>query len=176
MNENLRVRIHIVGVVVTALFCSLFARLWFLQVNESPTELNIASESLRTIRTASTRGLIFDSRGRVLVGNRISWSILADPSLRMVKGDSPSHKAEVQQHRAEVVPKLSALLAVDRGVLEKRLNNELLGPLEPVVIWADLAADKRTQLAEHADQYPRVSLAPLALRYYAYPSTAPQTL
>ncbi len=32
MSDNSRVRVSIVGVVIVALFASLFARLWFLQM------------------------------------------------------------------------------------------------------------------------------------------------
>jgi len=46
MPDTSRVRLSIVGVVVTALFCSLLARLWFLQVRESQTNVQINNESV----------------------------------------------------------------------------------------------------------------------------------
>ena len=62
-----RVRVAIVGVVVMALFCALLGRLWFLQVRESQTSVQINSESVRTVRIDSPRGSILDASGTVLV-------------------------------------------------------------------------------------------------------------
>src|SRR5882724_113157 len=86
MNDSSRVRVSIVGVVVAALFCSLLARLWFLQVNESDTIVAaIAHQTLRTVRTEAPRGIIEDRNGKPLVTNRVSWVISADPKLRALK-------------------------------------------------------------------------------------------
>ena len=63
MPDTSRVRLSIVGVVVTALFCSLLARLWFLQVRDSTTNVQINNESIRTVHNDSPRGLILDSSG-----------------------------------------------------------------------------------------------------------------
>ena len=176
MNDNARVRAQIVGVVVMALFCSLIARLWFLQVNESPTSISIANEALRTIRQATPRGVIYDSAGRVLVGNRPSWAVLADPGLRLTKGDESTRRKKVERARASVVPKLARLLGIPQPEIIKRLNSEKLGPLESVVIAADLTLQIQIELAEHADLYPLVTVVPLAVRWYQFPDAAPQTI
>lgn len=167
---------HIIGVVVMALFCSLIARLWFLQVNESATNISIANESYRTIRQATPRGVIYDSAGRVLVGNRPSWAVLADPGLRLTRGDEKTRRKLVEDARTKVVPKLAKLLGIPQPELVKRLNSEKLGPLESIVIAADLTPTVHTELVEHADQYPLVKVVPLAVRWYQFPDAAPQTL
>ncbi len=166
MNDS-RVRIHIVGIVVTALFCSLLARLWFLQVRENPTSVSISNQSTRTIRTPSSRGLIYDSEGRLLVGNRVSWAVTADPELRAASHTSKERK---------VVPLVAQLLKTDPNVLTKLLDSRQAGPLEFVVLQSDVSPVVRTQLAEHSELYPHVELAALDQRWYADPTLAPQLL
>src|SRR5262249_6637607 len=114
MPETSRVRLSIVGVVIMALFCSLLARLWFLQVRDSTTSVQINNESVRTVRADSPRGLILDRSGTVvLAGNRLVWTVIADPALRNAK-----HKDKL---RVEMVPKLAALLGETTAKVTKSL-------------------------------------------------------
>ncbi len=167
MNDNARVRVHIVGVVVTALFCSLLARLWFLESSETVASVAVGSKTVKTVFTPTSRGLIYDSEGRLMVGNRVSWAISADAELRAAPHDSPTRS---------VVPKLAALLQITPQRLTEMLDAKIKGPLEPVVLATEVAPNVRTQLVEGGDEYPHVQLTALDVREYAYGGVAPQVL
>ena len=167
MNDDSRVRVHIVGVVVTALFCSLLARLWFLESNTSSEAVAVGSQSVRTVLTSTSRGLIYDSEHRLMVGNRVSWAILADAELR-----AAPHDAAIRA----VVPKLAALLQLTPNKLTEMLDAKRLGPLEPVILASEVPSDVRTRLVEGGAEFPHVQLTALDVREYSYAGVAPQVL
>ncbi len=166
MNDS-RVRVHIVGVVVAALFCSLLARLWFLQISEKPVAVDLTNSESRLIHTLTSRGLIFDSAGRLLVGNRISWAITADAKLRAASHDSTLRN---------VVPVVAKLLGKSVQEITHQLDERVLGPLESVVLAADVNRVVQRTVVERAEEFPHVTLAAIELRWYAKPSIAPQVL
>ena len=73
MIEGSRVRVSIVGVVVVALFCALFARLWYLEV-AGGTQLAVAANAnrVKTVYDPAPRGRILDAKGRELANNRVA--------------------------------------------------------------------------------------------------------
>ncbi len=170
MPDTSRVRLSIVGVVVAALFCSLLARLWFLQVRESQTNVQINNESVRTVHTDSPRGVILDRSGTVvLAGNRLVWTVIADPALR----NAPDRS----KLRAQMVPKLAALLGETNAQVTKALDDQRVGPLQSAVIAQDVSDHVRTLLAERALDYPHVALQAVNERSYPYAANfAPQVL
>src|SRR3979409_2214849 len=82
MSDNSRVRVSIVGVVIVALFASLFARLWFLQMGPEQRLGQIVSTlSTRVIQTESPRGEILDRNGKVLAQDVAAWAVTVDRDL-----------------------------------------------------------------------------------------------
>src|SRR3954453_21986266 len=143
MPDTSRVRLSIVGVVVMALFCSLLARLWFLQVRDTATSVQINNESVRTVRVDSPRGSILDRSGHTfLVSNQLVWTVIADPTLRNAKHDSAVRK--------QLVPKLAKLLGETEAQLTKSLDSKRQGPLETAVIAQNVSQNVRTVLAGQA--------------------------
>jgi penicillin-binding protein 2 len=169
MTDSSRVRVSIVGVVVAALFCSLLARLWFLQVNESNTIVQtIAQQTLRTVQTESPRGIIYDRAGRALVANRVSWVITADAKLRQLPRTDPTRRA--------TVGRLAELLHTDEATLDERMDDKRRAPVEDAILATDVTPDVRTQIAEHANDFPHLSLVALAVRTYPFGDAAAQLL
>jgi len=83
MSDNSRVRVSIVGVVIVALFSSLLARLWFLQMGpEQKLRAEAIALSTRTVQTESPRGRILDRNGNVLARDRAAWAITLDRNLK----------------------------------------------------------------------------------------------
>ena len=82
MIEGSRVRVSIVGVVVLALFCALFARLWYLQI-AGGTNLAAAANAnrVRIVSDPALRGRILDAKGRVLADNRVANVVTVDRRL-----------------------------------------------------------------------------------------------
>ncbi len=169
MPDTSRVRLSIVGVVVTALFCSLLARLWFLQVRESQTNVQVNNESVRTVRIDTPRGLILDRSGTVvLVGNQLVWDVIADPTLRNAKDKS--------QLRKVMVPKLAALLGESAKQVTHALDDQRIGPLQSAAIAENVPPHVQTLLTEHSIDYPHIALQAATQRSYQWPDLAPQVL
>ena len=67
MDDLVRYRMRMLGVVAISLFLALVARLWFLQVLTSDEAAAIAETNItRVITIQAPRGRIFDNQGRVL--------------------------------------------------------------------------------------------------------------
>lgn len=77
-----RLRLGVIQVLVLALFLTLFARLWYLQVfSGDDYQAKAADQSVRDIVVQPARGLIVDDQGRPLVANRTSWVVTVDRTL-----------------------------------------------------------------------------------------------
>ena len=69
MDDLVRYRMRILGVVAISLFLALVARLWFLQVLTSDEAVVIAETNItRVVTIQAPRGRILDNQGRVLLG------------------------------------------------------------------------------------------------------------
>jgi len=68
-----RLRLSMMAVVAMALFTSLFARLYDLQVvGSSDYQLQAEANRVRTVQVEAPRGRILDRHGKVLVDNRVA--------------------------------------------------------------------------------------------------------
>src|SRR4051794_30239339 len=78
-SEKSRLRLFVVQAMVLALFLTLFARLWYMQVLTGEGYRAAAAEqSVRDVVVQPARGLIVDDMGRPLVANRSSWVVSID--------------------------------------------------------------------------------------------------
>ena len=107
--ESPRLRMSVLGIVVFALFASLFARLYYLQVMTTDQYQVAAQENrIRVVPVEAPRGRILDRNGKVLVDNRISVQVTID--------------RRVRRHRHRV---LRRTVAAPLGVLILRLPAHL---------------------------------------------------
>lgn len=154
MNESSRVRVSIVGVVVVALFASLFARLWFLQTGpEQRLRDDAAALASRQVQTPSPRGRILDRNGIVLARDRAAWAMTLDRSL----------EPEV---RDRVIGSLSELLGIERKDLLRSYESPRQSSLLPAVVALDVPIARRLAVLEHPDAYPGVNVERLTVREY----------
>ncbi|HWS48286.1 MAG TPA: penicillin-binding protein 2 [Acidimicrobiia bacterium] len=154
MSDNSRVRVSIVGVVIVALFGSLLARLWFLQMGpERALGAEAINLSTRTIQTESPRGRILDRYGNVLAQDRAAWAVTVDRNL-----GTKTH--------ARVMGQLSELLGIPLKSLQAAYDSQRQSPLQPAVVALDVSLDKRLAVLEHQDEYPGVHVAELTVRTY----------
>ena len=64
-----RLRLFVIGVLVFSLLCTLFGRLWYMQVMSSADYSQAANQQhIRQVLIPAPRGTIVDSQGRTLVG------------------------------------------------------------------------------------------------------------
>ena len=67
-----RLRLFVIGVLVFSLLCTLFGRLWYMQVMSNADYTQAATQNhTREVLVPAPRGTIVDSQGRTLVGNRV---------------------------------------------------------------------------------------------------------
>jgi len=154
----------IVGVIVLALFCALFARLWYLQV-AATSDFAAAAQlnSVRVINEPPIRGRILDAKGRPLVENRIANVITIDRQLSSEKRDM-------------VVNRLAELLTVPSKTIREKLDDPRVSPYTPVPVATDVSYEALAYVSEHREDFPGVRAEPLAIRSYVNGSVAAHVL
>ena len=137
-SEASRTRIAVVGVVVTALFGALFARLWYLQVLSAPTYRNAAAQNgVKEVQLSPRRGRILDSAGRELAANRTFPVVLVDR-------DSISR----QSRRDKLFRALGPVLSVEPKTLEARFANDNYNKQQPLPVAEDVDQSVVVYLSE----------------------------
>lgn len=146
------------GLFAAAVFASLAGRIWTLQVKSGQGYLKEAEENLQTtVSTPAPRGCIYDTYGRVLVENRASQTVLADPA---VLQDS------------DVVLRLSTVLGIPVPIVRQRLQDTSTGAQSQRVIAEDVRMRDIAFISEHPDAYPGVSVETRTVREYPYGALA----
>src|SRR2546423_1515972 len=154
MSDNSRVRVSIVGVVIVALFSSLLARLWFLQMGpEQKLRAEAIALSTRRLQSESPRGRILDRNGVVLAQDRAAWAITMDRNLK----DSTHDR---------VIGQLSEILGKPMEQLQRSFDSPRQSPLLPAIVALNIEQDKRLAILEHQDDYPGVHVQLLTVREY----------
>jgi penicillin-binding protein 2 len=172
-SEQPRLRLGVLGIVILSLFSTLLARLWYLQVLESP-ELKVRAEGnrVRLVAQPAPRGRILDRTGQVLVDNRVSDVVTVDRS-RLDQ--------RKQGERAAVIRRLAALLdrpedPVTVEVLEQRLADVRYSRFKPVPVAEDVPEPVIVYIREHQELFPAVEAIELAVRSYPHGTLAPHVL
>ena len=161
-----RTRIAVVGVVVTALFAALFARLWYLQVLSAPSYRNAAAlNRTKEVQIEPRRGRILDAAGRPLADNRAFPTVLVD---RDLIGST--------KKRTKLFAQLAPILKVDPTVLDARFKNDIYNRQLPLPVAEDVDQSVVVYLSEHHDEFPAVILSEGSTRIYPYGSLASHIL
>lgn len=160
-----RLRLSIVAIVAVALFASLFARLYDLQVvGADDYQIKTEANRVRTVQVAAPRGRILDRNGTVLVDNRVAVVVSID---RNALGEL----SEARQD--EVLTRLTLdLTAAGKAVtvegIRARLEDRKYSRYAPVPVVVDVPEELKIYLEEHAEQYPGVVVERTAVRSYPY--------
>lgn len=160
--DNLNSRFVALGVLATAIFGSLSAKLWSLQIVGSDEYANDAERNLySTVSTPAPRGYICDSQGVPLVKNRSSQTVVAD--------------ADVADDR-DVVRRLSAVLGVPVNVVRMRIKDSTSGAQSQRVVASDVRLRDVAFIAEHAHAFPGVSVETRTVREHPFGALAAHVL
>ena len=167
-------RLYVVGIVAVCLVAALVARLWYLQVLESEELQTAASANiLRVVYTEAPRGRIFDTKGRILVDNRVVQVVTIDRlSFRAALNESEQHDGLLQI--AEIVSRSGRLTKVIH--IEERLASREFGPFDKVPVAFDINPDLLVYLGERPDLFPGVSVEERTVRSYPYGEVAAHLL
>lgn len=162
VKDDLIGRINALGLAVLVIIGILAARLWYLQVLAGESYAALAEDNrLREVSVESPRGLIYDSHGDVIVGNRAALAVTAAP--RTLED-------------TRLVTRLSQTLGVEREEIVRRLSDKRPDPLKPRRIAEDVDMRTATAILERQSLYPGVEVHPLAARRYPYPGVASHAL
>ena len=147
MSDNSRVRVSIVGVVIVALFASLFARLWFLQMGPEQSLGQVVSTlATRVIQTESPRGEILDRNGKVLAQDVAAWAVTVDRNLSSTTLD-------------RVLGQLSEVLGVQREDAASRTTTACASRRSrPRSSTLNVPLAQQLAIREHREDYPGVNV------------------
>ena len=168
-----RLRLSMMAVVATALFASLFARLYDLQgVSSSDYALKAEANRVRTVQVEAPRGRILDRNGKVLVDNRVAVVVAID---RNVFGDlsQPDQAALLQRITTELT---AAGHPISAEEVTQRLDDKRYSRYAPVPVATDVPEELKIYLEEHAEEFPSVVVQRAAVRHYPYGNLLAPTL
>ena len=160
-----RLRLSIVAIVAIALFASLFARLYDLQVvGAGDYQVQAEANRVRTVQLPAPRGRILDRNGKVVVDNRVAVVVAVD---RSVLGELPDDEQDAVL--TNLALNLSAVgHPIDAEQIRTRLNDSRFNRYAPVPIAVDVPEDLKIYLEERAADFPSVVVERTALRAYPY--------
>ena len=168
-----RLRLSLVALVSVALFASLFARVYDLQVvGAGSYRVQAEANRVRTVAIPAPRGRILDRNGKVLVDNRVAVVVAIDRT-------KLADLSEARQ--VDLLTRLSYdLTAAGRPITPDEIRTKLasvrFSRYTPVPLVTDLPEDFKIYLDERAADYPSVVVERIALRAYPYATLASNVL
>jgi penicillin-binding protein 2 len=156
--NRLALRIAIFGGVAVVLFVVLFLRLWFLQViNGSEYLAEANSNRTREFRVGAPRGDILDRRGNVLVTNRPSLALVANP--QKLPEDAGQRHSELELIATLTHSKLRRLQKTMRDEEEK-------APGAPITLRRDVGRYVLYYVEENKGKFPGIDVQTVFVRRY----------
>ncbi|TDD57367.1 penicillin-binding protein 2 [Kribbella antibiotica] len=168
-----RLRLFVIGVLVFSLFCTLFARLWYMQVMSSADYSQAATQNhTREVLVPAPRGTIVDAKGRTLVGNRVSLVITVDRSILAKLPDNQQGQmiARLAKVLGQTPQELKArtMLCGEPGASKPpRCWNGT--PYQPIPVAKDVSEQVAIEVMERREDFPGVGADSQTLRSYPAP-------
>lgn len=152
--DSLKGRFTGVSIFSVAVFGTLAAKLWSMQILSSEDYANKAASNLyTTVSTPAPRGYIYDADGIALVKNRSSQTVLADADV-------------VDDH--DVVARLSAVLGIPQAIVRQRIQSTTAGAQSQRVVASDVRLRDVAFIAEHSDAFSGVTVETRTVRDYPF--------
>lgn len=140
--------------ISTAVFLTIFVRLWVLQISYGPDYAELSRiNRIRNIPIPALRGRIYDRTGRLLVGNeaeyRLLWMLPATEAIP-----------------PEAAKRTSVLLGIPESDLEEFISRGRVYNYEPAVIERKLSYEQVLFLEERRTDYPELAVVAVPVRFY----------
>ncbi len=156
-------RVTTFALVVLMVVVVLLGQMAQLQIGEHSSFLAAAdANAIRGLPLPAPRGLIVDSKGRVLAGDRPAFAA--------------TYFDYGQQPPAAEAATLRHLVGIPIASWRAAMTAITQDPSQPAILRANLPPAVVTRVAENLTHLPGVSLLPLAARYYPLGSTLAATL
>ncbi len=184
MEDSVRLRMRVLGVVAVALFVALFGRLWYLQALQNETFEQVATQQItRSIRTQAERGQIFDRNGRVLVQNRLSTivTIHRDENKQALINLGYTNLDERKEFRSEMFATLARELSGSGQLtkvsnLQRAFDDPSYTDFEEIPIARDVDEELLIFIGERPDVFPGVRVTQDVVRSYPFGQAAAHIL
>jgi penicillin-binding protein 2 len=145
-------RERIAEVVVLGALALIFIWLFKLQIIEHRKLAELAENNrIRVVPIEPQRGFLYDREGRVIVGNRPSYTVAVVPS-EVVKG--------------KTIPNLARLIGFDSTEVRNRIRKNIAAPYQPADVKRDIPFDVIAVLEEQSTEYPGVNYQLDQVRQY----------
>ncbi len=152
-----RKRYKWMALVASIVFLGLIGRLTMLQLFEGDRWSAIANENItKTIPLAASRGIIRDSRGRVIATNRPSYDVYITPA--MFEPEQREHFIELLRLNEEEIERMDSRM---ERVPERRRMHQIL-------TFRDISRDRLAALQTHRGDLDAIDVAPRPVRTYPY--------
>ena len=173
--EIIRYRMRVLAVVALSMFLALTARLWYLQALKSDEAKDVATTNItRIINIEAPRGQIYDSSGKLLVGNRVVASVTINPKEIEESEMNPQERSEMLTEIAIEINRSGKLIKVTD--IEAMLEDSSYGPYDDIPIAVDVPEDLLVYFGERPNRYPGIKVADRSVRSYLYGTLASHVL
>ena len=188
MRNPARTRLFVLQVVVLSVLATLLGRLWFLQVAEGAAFSRAAEANrIRTVVEPATRGMVYDSSGRVLVENRTALVVSVN---RTTLRRQPDRGKALLARLGSVIGMTAADIARQitpcgekhaDGTRAKAPECWNGSPYQPIPVRSyDLGDPAQTRpvlaIEEHREDFPGVTAELEPVRFYPYGQLAAHLL
>lgn len=184
--ESNHIRLAVVGVICLALFSSLFARLYYLQVIDHQTYQEVSQAvHTRTKQEEAPRGRILDRNGNLLVGNETIVVVGIDKEVArgagLGNGEGSDTKAQVEKRTAIFTDLALIMSRLDQPTkvidLETLYTDRRYGPNDFIPVASDdVRIELQAYLIERQDEFPGISVRSRTVRAYPYGTRAAHIL
>ena len=160
-----RLRMAGIAIVAVALFASLFARLYDLQVLGADSyQVQAEANRVREVQLPAPRGRILDRNGKVIVDNRVAVVVALERA---------SFDALSEARQTDLLTRLSWDLAanghqITPDQMRLRVVDQRYSRYAPVPLAIDVPESLKIYFEERAADYPGVVVERTALRAYPY--------
>jgi penicillin-binding protein 2 len=143
------------GIIGLGLFGGIGSRLFYLQLNQGANNRQIAENNrVRTVAKPPVRGNIYDRKGRLLAGNKLSHSIFIWPL------------ALKRENWLQTRHRIAEILAIDEQIIQDKLANVTINSTKRVRIVRDLSQAQITALQEYGADKEGIDVDIESVRHY----------
>ncbi len=166
---HLGVRLSVLGVVVVGLFATVLLRLWSIQVIGATAARSQALQTVTdTVAIEPPRGSIVMRGGQVLAEDRASNDVLlACPT---------SDRASCPAEDSAVIARLAPLLGTSVAQIDSAVESNQIAAFAPAPVAVGVPYSVVAYLAEHAGEFPGVTVSRTYQRTYPEGSLAAQVV
>lgn len=177
MTDRSRLRLAMLAMLIVGLFASLFARMWYLQVVSSQRDQaqTLAKQNLtRKIYIEARRGRVLDTKGNVLIDNRLVNEVVIDKYHFNETIPDASDQRDFAIKLARELSKTGYLIKA--GDIEQALAAPQYNEFQEVPIATDVPERFSILIGEREHDFPGVHVRKTTVRHYPYGERAAHLL